>query len=268
MADFHRGFEGVDSSTEEQLFFEFLDQVAQLPTIAQYRERMRELCPVADDSAVLDVGCGLGHESARLARLIGDGGRVEGIDSSELMISEARRRAQQSNIPVTYQIGDAHKLSAEDSSFDLCRAERVFLYLEDPAKAVLEMARATRPGGHVVVFDFDYSAFFIDSNFTSMTRQLELLLSNDPRNPAMGRELPYLMRKAGLEVETIEKATVMPTIKMARKIYSGALSKGKETGLFTAAEVDAWWDEQEAMEKAGTLYHAHPGYIIVSVKPI
>ena len=31
MADFHRGFEGVDSSTEEQLFLGFLDQVARRP---------------------------------------------------------------------------------------------------------------------------------------------------------------------------------------------------------------------------------------------
>ena len=97
------------------------------------------------------------------------------------------------------------------------------------------MARVTRPGGHVIVFDFDYGAFFIDTDFTSMTRQLENLLSTEPRNAAIGRELPHLMRKADLEVETIAQVTLMPTTTMARQIYSGALSKGKETGLFTAA---------------------------------
>jgi ubiquinone/menaquinone biosynthesis C-methylase UbiE len=57
-----------------------------------------------------------------------------------------------------FQVCDAHGLTFKDGSFDVCRAERVLLYLENPATAVVEMARVTRPGGHVIVFDFDYGA--------------------------------------------------------------------------------------------------------------
>ncbi len=255
------------TADREQSGFKYMDLAGQLPTIVQYRDRMLKLCPVADDVAILDVGCGLGHETTRLARLVGEQGRVVGIDSSEPKIAEARRRAEQSGLQVDYRIGDAHKLSAADASFDLCRSERVLQYLEDPAKAVHEMARVTRPGGHVIVFEIDYGASFIDSDFAAMTRQLEILFTAEPRHPAMGRELPHLMRAANLEVETIAPATLMPTIAIVRRIYAGALSKGREAGLFTADEVDAWWAEQAAMEKAGTLYHAHPGYIVASAKP-
>jgi ubiquinone/menaquinone biosynthesis C-methylase UbiE len=267
MADFHRGFEDVDRSAEEQSFFQFLDFAGRFPSIIKYRERMLELCPIAVGSVVLDVGCGIGNEATRLASRVGNTGRINGVDSSVAIIEEAGRRVQGLDLPLHFQVGDVHSLSFEDSCFDICRAERVLLYLENPAKAIAEMARVTRPGGHVIVFDFDYNAFFIDSDFAPMTRHIEALLSGDPRNPLIGRELPHLMRRAKLKVDAIEQTTLAPNVAVARRIYAAALSKGIEAGLFTAADVEAWWREQEAMEREGTFYHAHPGYIVAATKP-
>jgi len=266
MADIHRGFENVDATSEERSFFEFLDFANEMPSIAAYRERMLDLCPVGDGSRVLDVGCGLGHETSRLAGLVGKGGRVDGIDSSESLIDEARRRAQETGVPVDYRTGDAHNLPFENSSFDLCRAERVLLYLEDPAKAVEELSRVTRPGGRVVVFDFDYGALFIDSDFIEMTRQIEALIASDPRNPSIGKNLPNLFRKAGLAIEAIVPSTVIPNTTIARRLSGGALSRGIDEGLFTAAQVESWWQEQDRMEQDKSFYHAYNGYVVAGLK--
>jgi ubiquinone/menaquinone biosynthesis C-methylase UbiE len=141
------------------------------------------------------------------------------------------------------------------------------MYLQDPAKAIAEMARVTRSGGHVIIFDFDHRAFFIDSDFDAMTRHIEAMLADDPRNPVMGRELPHLMRKARLKVDTIEQTTLEPTVAIARRIYAATLAKGVKAELFTASDVEAWWQEQEAREREGTFYHAHPGYIALAAKP-
>jgi len=266
MADIHRGFENVDASPEERSFFEFLDFANEQPSIAAYRERMLDLCPVGDGSSVLDVGCGLGHETSRLAGLVGKGGRVDGIDSSESLIEEARRRAQETGVPVNYGTGDAHNLPYVNASFDLCRAERVLLYLEDPAKAVEEMSRVTRPGGRVVIFDFDYGALFIDSDFVGMTRQIEALIASDPRNPSIGKNLPNLFRKAGLAIEAIVPSTVLPNTAIARRLSGSALSRGIDEGLFTAAQVESWWQEQDRMEQDKSLYHAYHGYVVAGLK--
>jgi ubiquinone/menaquinone biosynthesis C-methylase UbiE len=267
MADFHRGFEDVDQSSDDRSFIQFLDLADQMPSIAKYRKRMLDLCPVTDTSTVLDVGCGLGSEATRIARRLGKTGRAYGVDGSEAMIAEARRRTRQLDLPLQFRVCDAHGLTFEDASFDVCRAERVLLYLENPAMAIAEMARVTRPGGHVIIFDFDYSARFIDSDFAPMTRQIEALLASDARNPAIGRELPHLMRKAKLKVDAVEPMTLMPTIAIARRIYAGALSKGIETGVFTAVDVEAWWREQEAMEQDGRFCHVQHGYIVAASKP-
>ncbi len=228
---------------------------------------MLELCPVKDGSIVLDVGCGLGHETIRMARLVGEIGRTAGIDGSELLIEEARRRAHEFGAALEFQVGDAHDLIFDDASFDLCRSERVFLYLDDPAKALKEMARVTRPGGHVIIFDFDYGASFIDSNFAPMTRKIEALIAGDVRNPAIGREIPHLMRKAKLKVEAIEPMTLMATTDITQRLCANALSKGIEEGAFTKEEVAAWWQEQAAMEQVGSLYHGSHGYIVAASKP-
>jgi ubiquinone/menaquinone biosynthesis C-methylase UbiE len=266
MADFHRGFQDVDGSADQQSFFQFLDLADSQPSIAKYRERMLELCPTGKGSTVLDVGCGLGGEATRIARRVGKTGMVYGVDTSEAIITEARRRTRELDVPLQFQICDAHGLTFKDASFDVCRAERIFIYLENPAMAIAEMARVTRPGGLVIVFDFDYGARFIDSDFAPMTRHIEALLANDPRNPAIGRELPHLMRKAKLKVDAIEPMTVMPTVAIARRIYAAPLSKGVKTGAFTAADVEAWWREQVAMERDGRLCHAQHGYVVAASK--
>jgi ubiquinone/menaquinone biosynthesis C-methylase UbiE len=266
MADFHRGFQDVDGSANPQSFFQFLDLADRLPSIVKYRERMLELCPAGDGSTVLDVGCGPGAETTRIARRVGKTGMVYGIDASDAIITEARRRTRELDVPLQFQVSDAHSLTFNDASFDVCRAEKLFLYLENPAMAIAEMARVTRPGGHVIVFDFDYGARFIDSDFAPMTRRIEALLASDPRNPAIGRELPHLMRKARLNVDAIEPMTVMTTVAIARRVYSAALSKGVATGVFMAGDIEAWWREQEAMEQGGRFYHVLHGYIVAASK--
>jgi ubiquinone/menaquinone biosynthesis C-methylase UbiE len=226
VSDFHRGFEDLDRSADEQSFFQFLDLASRAPSIVKYRERMLELCPIAHGSVVLDVGCGIGNEATRIASRVGNTGTVYGVDNSATMIEEARRRVGGLELSLEFQVGDAHSLIFEESSFDICRAERVLLYLEDPAKAIAEMARVTRPGGHVIVFDFDYNAFFIDSDFAPMPRHIETLLAGDPRNPLIGRELPHLMRRANLKVYAIEHTTLSPNVAVARADLCGCPFEG------------------------------------------
>ena len=266
MRQFYRGFENVDGSADEQSFFQFLDLASRLPSLTKYRDRMLELCPITAGSVVLDVGCGIGNETTRLASRVGKEGRVNGIDTSDSLIKEAQRRTEGLDVSLHFQPGDAHSLRFEDSSFDVCRAERVLMYLENPAKAIAEMARVTRSGGHVIIFDFDHRAFFIDSDFVPMTRHIEAMLADEPRNPLIGRELPHLMRRCNLRIDTIEQTTLIPTLAIARRIYGATISKGIRAELFRASDVEAWWQEQEAKEREGTFYHSHPGYIVVASK--
>jgi len=74
-------------------------------------------------------------------------------------------------------------------------------------------------------------------------------------------ELPDLMRQAKLRIEAVEPTTLTPTVAIARRVYAEAVAKGISTGLFTATDAEAWWQEQNAMERDERLYHAQHGAV-------
>jgi len=68
--------------------------------LVQQAELRRDISQIAygmmslqSDESVLDVGCGPATELFEFEKLVGDGGRVVGIDSSEAMVSEGQLRA-------------------------------------------------------------------------------------------------------------------------------------------------------------------------------
>jgi SAM-dependent methyltransferase len=102
---------------------------------------------------VLDVGCGVGHWGMLLASVMPDDVRVTGIDREPSWIEHARARAADRGVEgrFAYQQGDAGRIPFPDDSFDLTTCQTVLIHLADPAAAIAEMLRVTRPGGLVVV---------------------------------------------------------------------------------------------------------------------
>ena len=92
----------------------------------------------------LDAGCGAGMAAALSASL---GARVAGIDAAEGMLEIARERTRSGD----FRQGDLEALPWGDDAFDLVTGFNAFQFASDPAKALREAGRVTRPGGMVVV---------------------------------------------------------------------------------------------------------------------
>ena len=109
-----------------------------------------ESLALAPESQVLEVGCGAGFMAIALAQR---GFRVHAIDSVETMIEQARRQAAEAGVGerLCLEVGDVYNLAFEEESFDLVLAIGVIPWLEQPELAMQEMARVTRPGGHVIL---------------------------------------------------------------------------------------------------------------------
>ncbi len=100
-----------------------------------------------------DIGCGNGAFTELIAARCAPAA-VDGIDPSEGQLAFARQR------PVAgmarFQQGDAMALPFVDGSFDAALMALVLFFVPDPARAVQEMRRVTRPGGCVAAYLWDF----------------------------------------------------------------------------------------------------------------
>jgi SAM-dependent methyltransferase len=91
---------------------------------------------------VLDVGCGTGEMSERIAATLG--AQVTALDSSPRMVHLTRERG------IDVRVGDIQSLEFEDGSFDCVVAGWVLYHVAHRPRAIAECARVLRPGGRLV----------------------------------------------------------------------------------------------------------------------
>lgn len=99
--------------------------------------------------AVLDIGCGAGATSFELARAVGPGGAVTGIDISAPLLGRARERAAALGLPVAFLEADASRPPFAPHSFDLLFSRFGVMFFDDPAAAFGELRKTLRPGGRI-----------------------------------------------------------------------------------------------------------------------
>ena len=181
----------------------YLQRVAASPAIQKLRKRATERLEIRRGSHVLDIGCGPGTLTVRFARIVGQNGAVVGIDLDPQMIRLSKERAHRLGLTAraTHQVADCTNLPFRAGTFDACYCERVLQHLahSNPAYALDEAIRVTRPGGKIVFADTDWGSFSIDSDELRLERRIVSAHAARFRNPFAGRILPRLFRSSGLE---------------------------------------------------------------------
>jgi SAM-dependent methyltransferase len=142
---------------------------------------------------VLDVGCGTGVITEEMAARCK--GQVIGVDVDAAMIAFA----QDSGGRAEYRVGDAHQLDFPDGHFDVVACHFLLMWVSNPALAVREMARVTRPGGAVLACaEPDYGGRIDYPEELPLARWQAEALRREGADPFMGRKLPALFTQAGL----------------------------------------------------------------------
>lgn len=171
-----------------------------------YLERLvtRYLGPVAERS-VVDVGCGVG---AYHGLLNGTFRSVTGIDVSQRSVEYARQR----NPAVDYRTYPGGRMPFDDGAFDVAFASCVMHHVpvNDWAEFTREMARVTRPGGLVVVFEHN--------PFNPVTRRIvNTCPLDDDAVLLRPKRVRELLGEAGLSI--VHSRAILSVPPVARFLY-------------------------------------------------
>ncbi|GAB4383931.1 MAG: bifunctional demethylmenaquinone methyltransferase/2-methoxy-6-polyprenyl-1,4-benzoquinol methylase UbiE [Phycisphaerales bacterium] len=115
---------------------------------------------VQPGDVVADVACGTGDLTEAFART--DAGTILGLDFTPAMLALAEHKLRTRAVPgadrVRYIEADAQNLPLDDASVDVVSIAFGIRNVMDPGRALREFARVLRPGGRLVVLEFDTPA--------------------------------------------------------------------------------------------------------------
>ncbi|MCX6655208.1 MAG: methyltransferase domain-containing protein [Candidatus Bathyarchaeota archaeon] len=113
----------------------------------------------------LDIGCGNGVATFELYDLLGGQGRVIGVDISQKMIQKASQSGRALGYEnVQFMKMDAESLEFADKTFDVVMSLFTYQFFPDKMKALKEMYRVLKPGGHLALF-FTAGKSFMHESF-------------------------------------------------------------------------------------------------------
>ena len=108
----------------------------------------------------MDVGCGGGHVTISMARVVGPEGRVIGTDTDADILALAREDAEAAKITnVEFQQQDACACLWH-GEFNVAYARFLLSHLSEPNTCLAAMVQACAPGGIIVIEDTDFAGSF------------------------------------------------------------------------------------------------------------
>lgn len=200
---------------------------------------------IAASAKVLDIGCGTGLAARAIARRPGFAGSITGIDLSPYLVAAAQRLAGEDGIAerVDFVTGDVHTLAFPESSVDAVVAHTLLSHVDDPLSVLTEAARVVKPGGTIGVFDGDYASLTFGHADPDRGKAYdEAVINALVTNPRVMRQLPRLLRAAGLELRTcfayvLSEAGAANFWSSAIEAYRKLIPK---SGVMSEDEANAW----------------------------
>jgi ubiquinone/menaquinone biosynthesis C-methylase UbiE len=242
-----RGFRDVDSAAVDKMV-RCLSYMDGLPEFQQYKNTILEMMNPPAGSITADLGCGLGFDVRRLAKLVGSGGRAIGVDAS-LTLLESARAASEGFPAVDFIQADIHSLPFASGLLHSCKVDRTLQHVERPDAVLSEIFRTVRPGGRVVCADPDWGTFAIEASTLGnaehpVARQVAQLWSQDIRNPRMGHDLGKLLEETGfVDLQVKETVLSTPTFQSSDIVFDITQSALRLAASSASDEPLAWLAE-------------------------
>lgn len=151
--------------------------------------------------SVLDVGCGIGLMTSKIAELVNEQCEITGVDSSVEQIEVAiNNNKKHSNIK--FKVSSINELLELNQKFDLIYCRFLLVHLEAPEKALDIMRKCLKPNGILVCEEFLGGEHFCDPPSQACDQSVALTKQLTERffSGFIGERLYSLFNKSNLDV--------------------------------------------------------------------
>jgi SAM-dependent methyltransferase len=195
---------------------------------------------------VLDIGCGVGDVSLIAANIVGETGRVIGIDRAAGALERARLRAELIGCGwLEFRQAEVSRLETT-GLFDAVVGRFILLHVPDTVGLLNSIRSRLRPGGLMAFLEFDIETAAAVPELPLLTRCLDWIAQTYRRDrvePNMGSHLYATFRAAGLTPEMmgscrIERPTATDVFTFAAETVRSLLPRIIALKLATAEEVE------------------------------
>ncbi|WP_299771666.1 methyltransferase domain-containing protein [uncultured Pseudoteredinibacter sp.] len=237
---------------------DYLNQAAQMfaPIKLDSYEKLR----ANSIQSLIDVGCGTGIDTTTIAQLNPEIKNIVGVDFDKDMIEQADKLAEQKECSdrTRHQHANSYDLPFEDNSFDAVRAERLFMHLEEPEKALREMLRVAKPGGRLVIVETDWASMSVNNGMDELERRTSHYFASEfLNNGYSARRLPGQLKAAGLEKVDIEIRSLQSydyQLWLLLSQHSAMMQKALQNNFVSQTEFDDWNSQLESNDRKKSFF--------------
>ena len=225
-----------------------------------------EPAQMAEGHRVMDLGSGPGFfAGVGLAGLVGEIGRVDGVDINARFVSDANARFAD-NPAVNFHHVEDHRLPFDDATFDRVICKNVLEYVPDLPATLTEIRRVLRPGGRVHVIDSDWGFVIVqpwDKDTVSRFFEAAAPAFNEPY---IGRRIGGLLVDAGFARPAVRLSPFVDTAGRGLHVLKNMASYIAQFQTLPDDEVASLLAEVEAELAAERFLFCLPQFLVTSEK--
>ena len=189
---------------------------------------------------ILDLGCGTGEITRRLARRYPDA-QLVGVDILEHTVELARRVSADLGDRVRFEQGDAFALSFDADAFDLVVCRHMSQAVPDFPHVLAEITRVLSPGGWLHLLSEDYGMLHFPATIgfdpdRFWNAHAVAFLSSIGCDGRVGRHSPALLLAAGYDDIAMDYV-IVDTLRVPRDTFAGIIGAWRDGYTASLAQV-------------------------------
>ncbi len=189
--------------------------------LGAHGEEALRIVPPRGGERVLDIGCGFGDTTQRIAGLVGETGEVLGVDASPRFIETAKQEAEEAGVEnVRFEVADIEN-AAFGERFELAFSRMGTMFFANPVAALRNVREALLPDGRLVMVvwrakvenDWLYRAQTITERFVTKPEEYdEPTCGPGPFSMANADTTSGILLSAGFHDITLRRCDIPITI--------------------------------------------------------